>query len=108
MKLKLPKIIETYVEASNASDLESTLSCFSPKATVLDEGETLSGHDAISTWFRKTRAKYQFKAKPIAFEDKGEEVILKAQVSGNFPGSPVNLDYKFKIKSGLIEDLRII
>ena len=103
----MPKLIETYIQASNNSDLDTFISCFSESATVLDEGETLIGHDAIRKWFAKTRSKYQFKAVPMDIEEKEENIILSCEVSGNFPGSPVVLDYKFKVSSGLILDLSI-
>lgn len=107
MKLILPKVIDKYIKASNDSDLKNFISCFSDSATVLDEGELLTGHQAIREWFTKTRKNYEFKSEPVSFEDKGENIILKSKVSGNFPGSPVVLDYQFKIRSGLIQNLRI-
>lgn len=107
MKLDIPTIIDTYLKASNASDLKAVLSCFTDTATVLDEKNIITGHDAITEWFKKTRSKYQFKSIPIAIQGKGEKVRLTARVSGTFPGSPINLDYDFIIVSGLIQDLRI-
>ncbi|MDF3822324.1 nuclear transport factor 2 family protein [Leptospira sp. 96542] len=107
MKLKLPVPIETYIQASNDSDLKKVLSCFTDTATVLDEGKILTGHNAIGKWFRKTRSKYQFKSSPIALKGKDKKLILTAEVSGNFPGSPITLDYQFQIVSDLIQDLRI-
>lgn len=105
--MKIPKLIETYIHASNNSDLESFLSCFSNTSTVLDEGEVLTGHKAIAKWFTKTRSKYQFKAEPVQIKEKDKEILLACKVSGNFPGSPVVLDYTFKIHSGLIQNLSI-
>ncbi|PJZ84912.1 nuclear transport factor 2 family protein [Leptospira harrisiae] len=107
MKLKLPSPIETYIHSSNESDLNGVLSCFTETATVLDEGQTLSGHNAIGKWFTKTRSKYQFKSRPITIKDKDNTIIVTAEVSGNFPGSPITLDYRFQIVSDLIQDLRI-
>lgn len=108
MKVKLPTIIERYIKASNEADLKTFITCFNNTATVLDEGETIVGHKAISNWFTRTRTKYQFKSEPINIKNEGENIILVAKVSGNFPGSPVILDYYFKIKSELIEDLKIL
>lgn len=107
MKAKIPKIIEAYIKASNNSDIEAFISCFSNTATVLDEGETLSGHEAIKKWFAKTRSKYQFKAEPIEIEEKEQNISLACNVYGNFPGSPLILNYHFKVSSGLIQSLSI-
>lgn len=108
MSLKLPQILETYLKASNNSDLGTFISCFSETATVLDEGETIQGHEAITKWFTKTRKKYQFKSEPVSIENTRNGAVLTALVSGNFPGSPVTLNYSFTIDSGVIQDLRII
>jgi hypothetical protein len=108
MKLKLPKILETYIQASNDSDLQNFISCFSETATVYDEGETRRGHSEIKKWFNKTRSQYQFKSEPLEFEESGEHIVLKAKVSGTFPGSPVTLSYQLQIKADLIQDLRIL
>lgn len=108
MKLKLPTIIKKYIKASNEADLKAFIACFANTAAVSDEGEALIGHEAISKWFTKTRAKYQFKSKPIGIKNENEKIILIAKVSGSFPGSPVTLDYHFKIESGLIKDLKIL
>jgi ketosteroid isomerase-like protein len=108
MKLKLPKVIETYVQASNESDLPNFISCFTDTATVFDEGEIRMGHSEIKKWFAKTRSKYQFKSEPLEITENKKHVIIKAKVSGTFPGSPITLSYRFEIKAGLIQDLRIV
>jgi ketosteroid isomerase-like protein len=108
MKVKLPKIIETYVQSSNESDLPNFIACFAEKATVLDEGELRTGHSEIKKWFTKTRSKYQFKSEPIDGKEDGKFFTLQAKVTGTFPGSPVTLSYRFQIKEGLIQDLRIV
>ena len=50
MKIKLPQIIEKYVDASNRHDVKSILSCFSADAFIRDEGEELRGKEAIEGW----------------------------------------------------------
>jgi ketosteroid isomerase-like protein len=108
MSVKLPRLIETYVKAHNAYDEDAELACFSENATVLDEGETLTGKKAIREWMEKTRKKYTPQLKPLGIEEKGDEVIVTTEVSGTFDGSPVTLDYHFTIRNNLIEDLRVV
>lgn len=107
MKNKLPKLIENYVTASNSHDLKSFLSCFTDTATVLDEGKTLQGQKAIANWFTETRGKYKFTTEPISVEEKKNEMLLTAKVTGDFPGSPVTLKYRLEIDNNRIQDLRI-
>ncbi len=108
MPVKLPKLIETYIKAQNAYDADAALTCFSENATVLDEGETLKGKKAIREWMEKTKKKYSPQLRPISVKETTEEIIMTTEVSGTFDGSPVNLDYHFKVRNNLIEDLRVL
>jgi uncharacterized protein (TIGR02246 family) len=108
MDIKLPKTIDTYVKAQNAYDADAALACFSENATVLDEGETLTGKKAIREWMEKTKKKYSPQLRPISIKETAEEIIMTTEVSGTFDGSPVNLDYQFKVRNDLIEDLRVV
>jgi ketosteroid isomerase-like protein len=107
MNVKLPRIISDYVNASNAHDVKSILSCFSDDAVVHDEEETLRGKKAVEGWITKTIEKYKFQFKPLRIkEDKGD-VVVTVEVSGTFDGSPVTLDYHFTIESDKISSLKI-
>ena len=108
MNLKLTRIINDYVTASNAHDVKSILSCFSDDAVVHDERETLHGKKAIEDWIAKTIAKYKFQFKALSIkEDKVDVVIVTVEVSGTFDGSPVTLDYHFTIESDKIRSLTV-
>jgi ketosteroid isomerase-like protein len=107
MNIKLPRIIGTYVDASNKHDVNSILSCFSDEAVVHDEGETLHGKKAIEGWIAKTIERYKFQFKPLSIKDCDPEVVVAVEVSGTFDGSPVSLDYRFAIKNDKILSLAI-
>jgi hypothetical protein len=107
MSTKLPKTIQTYVNAANSGDAEIGSSCFAENATVLDEGETLKGRKRIRAWMEETRKKYSHHTKPLDYTENSGEAVMTAELTGNFPGSPVTLEYHFKLKNDLIEDLRV-
>jgi len=107
MKIQIPQIIETYFQASNADDINALVSCFSGDAVVIDENETHRGAAAIKAWSVKVRKKYQFKAEVLRVAHKPEAVVVTANLSGTFPGSPVDLDFKFTLKGDLISSLEI-
>jgi ketosteroid isomerase-like protein len=108
MSVKLPKLINTFIKAQNAYDADTALACFSENATVLDEGETLKGKKAIREWMEKTKKKYSPKFRPVSIKESTGEIIMTTEVSGTFDGSPVNLDYHFKVRNNLIEDLCVL
>src|SRR6266481_7830730 len=107
MTIKLPRVIEEYVTASNKHDVESILSCFWDDAVVHDEGEELRGIDAIKGWTVKTIEQYKFQFKPLSVKNDEGEVVVAVEVSGTFDGSPVTLDYHFAIESDKISSLTI-
>ena len=105
--MKLPAVIDNYIRASNAHDVMSILSCFSEDAVVRDEEETLRGKKAIECWIAKTIEKYKFQFKQLSVKEDDGEVVVSVEVSGTFPGSPVTLDYHFKIENEKILSLAI-
>ena len=107
MNVKLPGIINDYINASNAHDVKSILSCFSDDALVRDEEETLHGKQAIEGWITKTIEKYKFQFRPLSRKDDNAEIVVTVEVSGTFDGSPVTLDYHFTIDSDKISSLTI-
>lgn len=108
MLVQLPKLIDAYIKAANDYDTDAALKCFSEHATVLDEGETLTGKKSICEWMKKTKNKYSPQFKPLSIQENNDVIIMTTEVSGTFDGSPIKLNYHFKIKNNLIEDLRIL
>ncbi len=107
MAIRLPRIIEKYVDASNKYEVKSILSCFSDDAFVHDEGETLHGKNAIESWIGKTIEKYKFQFKPLSVKSDDGDFVVAVEVAGSFDGSPVTLDYRFKIENDKISSLAI-
>jgi ketosteroid isomerase-like protein len=107
MNVKLPRIVNDYINASNAHDVKSILSCFSDEAVVHDEGETLHGKKAIEGWIAKTIDKYKFQFKPLSIKEDKANVVVTVEVSGTFDGSPITLDYHFIIADEKITLLTI-
>jgi ketosteroid isomerase-like protein len=99
MTIKLPPIIQKYVDASNKHDVKSILSCVSDDAVVRDEGKMLHGEKAIEGWIMKTIEKYKFQFKPVSIKDEAAEVVVAMEVSGTFDGSLVTLDYRFAVRT---------
>lgn len=95
------------MDASNGHDVKSIVACFLDDAVVHDEGETLRGHKAIEDWIGKTIEKYKFQFKPLSMKEDDAEVVVTVEVSGTFDGSPITLDYHFKIEDEKILSLAI-
>jgi hypothetical protein len=107
MSIELPAPIAGYFAAENSDDAEALTACFSPDAVVLDEGRRIQGIAAIKTWKREGKAKYQHKVKVIAADEANGETVVRGLVSGNFPGSPVELGFAFVLENGMIAALEV-
>lgn len=103
--MNLPNVIADLAKAQNNFDSEAYADCFTETSVVFDEGKTHQGKVAVEKWIRKANEDYQATMKPLEYSE--VEEILKAEVSGNFPGSPAVLSYHFELKDGLIQSLKI-
>jgi hypothetical protein len=107
MPIHLPKPIEIYISSENAHDPDALVTCFAPDAAVMDEGHIFKGLSAIKAWKVETKKKYQHAVEPIAVVERDGKTVVTSKVSGNFPGSPVNLDFVFGLKGDKIASLEI-
>ena len=107
MSIKLPTPIAAYFAAEGTDDAEAVTRCFSHDAVVLDEGRTIQGIAAIKAWKVDAKAKYRHSTEVIAATDKDGKTVVRGLVSGNFPGSPVELNFAFGLENERIASLEI-
>ena len=103
--MNLPKEIADLVTAQNNFDSSAYADCFSETAVVFDEGHTHNGKTEIENWIEKANQTYKAVMKPLEYS--ANEQTLAAEISGNFPGSPLVLKYQFELKDGQIQSLKI-
>lgn len=94
---QLPHLISDFVQANNEHNCDAILACFAKDALVQDEGNDIYGTDAIQKWLKESIQNYQFTLEVLSLKKNENEIILTAQVSGTFDGSPIPLDYHFTI-----------
>ena len=107
MALALPRPVATYLAAVKARDADMLALCFADDAVVHDEDRDYRGLDAIKSWKRETEAKYRYVVEPLDVSVDGNIVRLRARLTGDFPGSPVELDYTFTLANDRIISLEI-
>lgn len=103
----LPHAIAGYIDATNAGAPTRVAACFTSDATVFDEGHLRRGRDEIEAWARETGTHYQATIEPTGLQEEGGRHTLRATVRGNFPGSPIALNFRFRLQSGSIASLEI-
>ena len=108
MSLDLPTPIAIYIAAENRGDAEALAQCFPEDAVVRDEARTIEGLAAIKQWKAETRKKYQHTIEPLASAQKDGKTIVTNRVTGNFPGSPIELEFVFTLDGDKIAALEIL
>jgi hypothetical protein len=107
VELDLKPPFSTYFDAQNAHDVDGMLACFSEGAKVRDEGRDMLGRVAIRAWMNDTTRKYHPTISPIRVARRAERTIVTAQISGTFPGSPIEVRYRFTTSGKKIARLEI-
>ncbi|MEO4002048.1 nuclear transport factor 2 family protein [Mesorhizobium sp. CAU 1732] len=108
MTIKLPSSIQAYFDADNARSPDAVAAAFTDDAVVRDAGETRVGRDSIRRWKVETDQKYSYTlTEPFLISTENGKTQVTGRVSGDFPGSPVDLRYFFVLNGDKIADLEI-
>jgi len=105
MNIELPPNIAAFFQAFNAHDTDTFTALFTGNAFVTDEGREYRGTAAIKRWIQKANASYKPHAVPTDLAYSDEKIVVTAEVSGTFPGSPAPLHYHFTLKDDKIATL---
>ena len=68
-------------------------------------GAHYKGRAAIKQWKADASIKYQYTSEPLACEQQGGKTVVTSRLTGNFPGSPVNLRFFFELERDKIASL---
>ena len=104
--LTLPDPVAAYY-AADTQGPDQVAQCFTPKAVVKDEDHTYTGREAIRAWKAAADAKYTSTTAPFSCELIDGVHAVRAHVVGNFPGSPIDLKFLFRLERGLIANMEI-
>lgn len=106
MPLSLPNPIADYF-AADTTDGAAVARCFTADAEVIDERQTHRGREAIARWKTEASARYDYVSEPVVVDDRDGTILVTARLTGNFPGSPVDLRYAFTLSGNAIARLEI-
>ena len=107
MDLEIAQAIADFFSAEGRGDMESLSRCFAADAIVRDEGRNIQGHAAIQERQLEAKKKYRHTVQPLASARKDGKTVVTARLTGDFPGSPVDLQFAFTVEAGKILSLEI-
>lgn len=105
-ELNLPEPIAAYFLADRKHGRD-VARCFSKDGAVTDEKQIHVGHAAIEAWHNTTSSRFAYSVKLLTLNKQGRQFVVTGRVTGDFPGSPVDLRYIFALEQGSISALEI-
>lgn len=106
MNPDLPPVIAAFFEATNSRDFTGFLLLFTADGHVNDESNDYHGAE-IAAWIERATAETKPVVEVAEVSGNGRQRVITADVSGNFPGSPVRLRYHFTLEDDKISTLLI-
>src|ERR1700682_2957421 len=107
MPLDVPEPVAGYLAAEEAKDADALSRCFTEDGTVHDEGRNYRGRNSIRQWKQEVDTKYRYVLQTVNAQTQGGKVNVRVRLTGEFPGSPVELDHIFKLSNDKIASLEI-
>ncbi len=107
MSVNMPSPIALYISAANRNATDSVLDFFAKDAMVRDERKAFHGIEAIRQWMSDTHARYHHTMEPLSVRTEGEATIVTNRLTGSFPGSPIEVPFRFVLSGSKITKLEI-
>ncbi|MFT2215281.1 nuclear transport factor 2 family protein [Rhizobium giardinii] len=105
--MDMPSIVNMYFDADSRNDADALLKTLAIEGVVEDENARHQGIVAIREWWLAAKKATQYRVEPVESTVDGDKALVRARVSGQFPGSPVMLTHAFTIKDDRIVRLEI-
>ncbi len=104
----LPPVVNRYLRSDRDRDLPGALAAFSNAATVRDHDESFEGSEEIAGWLSDTWGRFTYTVDPRSAEMNADgDLVVQNHLEGDFPGSEVDLAYRFAIAKDRITRLEI-
>ena len=104
--IDLPLPVAAYF-AADTTGAEAVAQCFTDGAVVIDERQEYRGRTAVARWKAETSAKFRYTVAQLGAQVSGNQTTVTGRVTGDFPGSPVDLHYRFTLDGDKIARLEI-
>jgi len=104
--IDLPRPVAAYF-AADTNGAEAVAQCFTDGAVVIDERQEYRSRTAIARWKADASAKFRYSVERLGVHVSRDHVTVTGRVTGDFPGSPVELQYHFTLEGDKIARLEI-
>jgi hypothetical protein len=108
MPADLPTPIATYIGAANRGETEALGNALPRARSCGMKAKRSKAWPRSRNGWLETRQKYQHTIEPLASTQKDGKTIVTNRLTGNFPGSPIELEFVFTLERGKIAALEIL
>jgi len=104
----LPAAVSGFLADQVGTDRDATLAHFADDATVVDDGKSFAGRDAILGWLSREASEFTFTSTTVKTEKHDDaRYTVTNHLEGNFPGGTADLRFQFFVSGGRIASLTI-
>ena len=107
MSVDLPEPIAAYIAAENGHDTEAVAGALPMMPSCETKAELSKAWPPSSNGRQRPRRNTSTQSSLSRSSKKTARLSLSSQVAGNFPGSPVNLEFVFGLEGNKITSLEI-
>jgi hypothetical protein len=104
--ISLPAVVASYFEAANQFDAVAAAACFTSDAMFCDNGREFIGTAAIERLMSESN-EVQPQITVTSARVNGAIANIVGTIEGNFPESPVELEFEFQLQAGKISQLTV-
>ena len=111
MASSIPTAADSGVCCGLLTGKSPTFRCVLPQASTrayMSELWSMRSRQAIRRWKESATTRYTYTSKPIASEEANGKTVVTSRLTGDFPGSPVDLRYVFELDGDRIASLKIM
>lgn len=106
--VQLPPAITGFLADQVGGDHAATIAHFADDATVVDDGTSFAGREAILGWLSREASEFSFTSTTVKTEKHDEaRYTVTNHLEGDFPGGTVDLRFQFFVSGGRIASLTI-
>lgn len=94
-----PDAVRAYLSLTIGGDRTAAIVSFADLAHVTDDGHDYRGASEVRTWLDRAAGEYTYTTTPLVAHtgDASGQTTVTCRVEGTFPGSPVDLDFRFRL-----------
>jgi hypothetical protein len=104
----VPDVVRRYFALDAEREIDLIVALFTDDATVVDEGETRRGTNAIRAWQTGPASQYTYTTDVLGTHAlAAERFVVTGRLTGNFPGGTAELKWDFTVTGDRISQLII-